>query len=379
MSTEGGAAAPIRALTSLRFLPAIWVVLHHYGESFVQGGHGERLLEGGYTGVALFFVLSGFILAVNYPPERLRWKPFLKARLARIYPVYVMGTLVALPLFFDGNRYVPLALEENIRATTLQVILNALLVQAWLPDHAAVLNRAGWSLSVEALFYVSFVPIVAWKATRALLDRSWLALILLWLLGISFVAIWQAAHPGLLAVPGLTGEDAWNVNFASFHPLMRLPEFLMGIALGRWHLRGGRIPGPGWWILFSTGVVAASLFLAGPFDMRYLHNTFLALPFAIIILGFAQLRGRAAEWMGHPVPHLLGEASYALYILHMPVHDWMKFGSYKLGIDVSNPIWTLTYLLVAIAVSVLVFRFFETPARRWIRAWGEPRSRKSAT
>lgn len=376
---EGAVARPIHALTSLRFLPAIWVVLHHYGAPFVHGSAGARLLEGGYTGVALFFVLSGFILAVNYPLERLRLLPFLKARFARVYPVYALGCLLALPLYFDGNRYVPMDLGENIRTTIHQLTLNALLIQAWFPDHAAVLNRASWSLSVEALFYVAFVPILAWKVSRRFLDRSWGAVGSLWLLGMSFVAIWQMLHPGLLPVPGLEGEDAWNVNFASFHPLMRLPEFVMGIALGRWHLAGGRIPRPGLWILLAAVIIGVSLFLARPSDMHYLHNTFLALPFGIAILGLAQLEGPVANWMARPLPLLLGEASYALYILHMPVHDWMKFASTKIGIDVSTPAWVLVYMVVAVAVSVVVFRHFETPARRWIRALGEMRTGGRAT
>src|SRR4051812_45730838 len=87
------------------------VVLFHGGYLLetagivVPGTVGHNLLRTGYLGVQFFFVLSGFILAYTYLPQRGTGfqRTFWVARFARIYPVYVLGLLLVVP--FVANSY----------------------------------------------------------------------------------------------------------------------------------------------------------------------------------------------------------------------------------------------------------------------------------
>src|ERR1035437_982751 len=114
---------PLRALTSLRFFAAMYVVLFHESHN---PGHivlfplAARFVASGFTAVTLFFVLSGFILAYNYDRIRSR-REFWISRFARIYPVYFLSLL---PVFITPHwSHLP-------RPGALGVILTLLLLQS---------------------------------------------------------------------------------------------------------------------------------------------------------------------------------------------------------------------------------------------------------
>ena len=375
MSLSTGRAEPIHILTSLRFLPAAWVVLHHYGEALGGDGPIGRILARGATGVSLFFVLSGFILAINYPSGKLKARSFLAARVARIYPLYLFGLVLALPFFFHGLLY-RMSFLDACRETVHQLVLCLLLVQAWLPDRATLLNPAGWSLSAEMSFYLAFVPVLIWRPTSQLLDRTWVSVPLFWVVGLSLTLTWVLLHPGIHPSVWLTGDLAWSAHFLSFHPLMRIPEFLLGVALGRWHLSGGKIAHPGALAAFGFIVSSAMVLLGGEIWAIFLHNTMAALPYGLLILGLAQCRGRMVDRLERPFLILLGESSYALYILHIPIHGWMQYVSGKIGIGTSSPGWFLAYFAVSVIASIAAFRWIESPSRRRIRGWLDPAKSK---
>src|SRR6187200_2907241 len=87
-------------LTSLRFVAALAVLVHHLSPWYFQGivstWPGQIVTFECFSGVTLFFILSGFILFYNYE-EKLRhpsWttiKDFYVARFARIYPVFLLS------------------------------------------------------------------------------------------------------------------------------------------------------------------------------------------------------------------------------------------------------------------------------------------------
>jgi peptidoglycan/LPS O-acetylase OafA/YrhL len=155
----------VSALTGLRVIAAYFVVLYHYGSSFANSVGVPhpigKILSNGYLGVSFFFVLSGFILAYTYRNPLTTWsakKAFFLARLARIYPVYIVALLAS---FFIGSQYV-----EPI---SIGAIPQFALLQSWVPYSASVQywNTPGWTLSVEALFYVSFPLVIALAASAS--------------------------------------------------------------------------------------------------------------------------------------------------------------------------------------------------------------------
>ena len=86
----------LRALTTLRFFAALWVVLYTAWEH-LNVGFEPTLVSKGYLGVEVFFVLSGFILSHVYleaaGEKRFSYRGFLWARIARVYPLH-LATLI---------------------------------------------------------------------------------------------------------------------------------------------------------------------------------------------------------------------------------------------------------------------------------------------
>jgi peptidoglycan/LPS O-acetylase OafA/YrhL len=172
------------------------------------------------------------------------------------------------------------------------------------------------------------------------------------------------------------------------NPLLRLPEFLMGIALGRLFITYGRWRFGG--ILANTGlfgflavigigVLGINGFLARTalrfVNVPFLYEALLLVFLALLIYGLAHGRGILAKLLSLPVMLALGEASYAVYILQIPVAAWVK-GLTEHRMDPmmmpnikffdSLP-YFLAYLAILVMVSIISHRAIESPARTAIK------------
>ena len=89
---------------------------------------------------------------------------------------------------------------------------------------------------------------------------------------------------------------------------------------------------------------------------------------ALIVLGLFYATGAIRAVFSLPIFVLLGEASYALYLLHGPCHSTMDLllRKFNLPLIAESPFILVTYLLATILVSVFALNFIENPARRWI-------------
>jgi peptidoglycan/LPS O-acetylase OafA/YrhL len=340
VSNRTGGADLIGPLTSIRFFAAFAVVLYHSGAAFASASPHipmplKTLLLNGYLGVTFFFVLSGFILHLTYRGRIAtsdQVKRFGIARFARLYPVYLVAVLAMLPFAtLRGWADVP----------------QFLLLHWWIPNGALGWNdwnMPTWTLSVEFFFYICF-PLLSRMAEK-LGSRSLLGLI-----------------AALLAFAAITGSSALIDNqFALFAwmkwtpvPLLRLPEFLIGIFVAEIHLRGYRVRIPAWPIalLLVAGLAVATSPRIAAFAT--------AMSALLIVAIAGDQHSRFARALSVRWLVLLGAASYVLYLMHQPVHFAVLalFGSSKSMVALQYPI--------LIAGSVAVFLFYEEPAREWIR------------
>jgi peptidoglycan/LPS O-acetylase OafA/YrhL len=357
----------LAALTGLRFFAAIYVVLYHYQGAFTWAPGAVRNAIGhGNVGVNVFFVLSGFVLAYTYfnGDGRIARGQFWLARFARIYPVYLLALVlfapVALTRIADGH-----VLLHGVSALTL--------TQAW--TGYTSWNAPGWSLSAEAFFYLAF-PLVMLLLRRLRARGLVLALGALWIAGL--------AAPIVYVVLGVSAE--WQ-PVLYYNPLLRLPEFAMGVAAGRLFLldpplmRGDRRRAA----LATAAALGLIVFLAAAPAVpdEVLHNGLLDPLFVALVLGLAGGTGALAHLLARPRLVVLGEASYSVYILHSPVFLWLKgavtvalFGRIPAGDRTLNDslVFVLAHCVVLIAVALLTFCALELPARRWIRRLGADRA-----
>lgn len=358
--------AQLDALTGLRFIAALHVLLFHEARGLFGVPTVENLVGTGYIGVQLFFVLSGFILAYTYSDghlSRVERRSFLVARFARVYPVYALALFVALPQFATWAAG-KIAEEQLMGATKVVVaaISNVLLAQAWLVPTVSQWNAPGWSLSVEAGFYVVF-PLILAALVRLERRRLLATLLIVWLLSLVPPLLYD------LRFPGSSHNDPGMLLAAlKYLPLTRVGEFIIGVGTGILFLRARATRWPGGLVAFWSAALIVGILASGvPIPYPFLHNALFAPLFAVMVLALAGGQGWVARALGARWLVLLGQASYAMYLLHEPL-AWLLYKN-EYGPLRTAAHWPrfLIYVAVVTAVSVLVFRYWEEPLRRAIR------------
>jgi len=373
-TTSGASVEQLDALTSLRFFAALHVLIFHYQLMFFYNYHRVLPPEGvwlGFSGVTFFFVLSGFILAHNYASmqfDSTSLRAYAFARFARLYPVYLLSLLVALPFLLRALGAQPVWLQPLWLASTALAPLG---LQAWVPGAACALNCPAWSISTELFFYLMF-PLLMPIALR----RPWAfaaATFVFWLLAaLVYIRLWQLVGDGGSIILAET-EHGKSAHLASqlikYFPIGRLPEFMLGIAAYVfWSRYRERISAPAAFAVFAALATIVLLFHRSTPEIM-VHNGATALAWLPLIVAAASVRGGILK---HPPAVLLGQASYSLYLLHGPV-ALVLFATDTLFFAraLRDWPWTMSILatILSIVVSCLVFLKFEEPCRRALRRW----------
>ena len=351
----------IPTLTSLRFFAALLVVIFHYNIA-KQANFPVGLSSFGYEAVTFFFVLSGFILTYAHvetgEPEKLNLgaAAFMAHRIARIAPAYLIGLALSAPFFI-----VDYAIHHRISNSLFVagVLLVPTALQAWFPSTALLWNIPAWSLSVELFLYVSFAPLVR---SVARIEQ-----IRLLIAAYTLVCVFAVARMYLTANQPTADADWWY-NLFSYFPLWHLPQFIFGVALGRLFISGKRFsPSTHEAILLaSIFVIAAILRYHTAFPILS-SNAFLAPVFGVLIFGAAGSIGPLAQILSARSLVLLGDASYAIYIIHWPLWMWWyRITVIDLRIYLPQLIDFSCYVLIVLGSSIAVYTYIERPARRWL-------------
>jgi peptidoglycan/LPS O-acetylase OafA/YrhL len=378
-----GRSGALDALTGLRFLAALHVVLFHFAKPCMDTApEGLRNWVGsGYSAVGVFFVLSGFVLAWNYLDGDGRMetgsRAFWAARVARVYPVYLLTFLLAAPPTIAAS-----VRDNGWMVASVKLTVGALgalaLLQAWVPRLALYWNPPGWSVSVEAFFYALFPRLARWlpRLRPSLLP---VALGAAWVLGLVPPLLYLWLLPDGPGPVDVHFGGTW-LNGLKFHPLMRLPEFVFGVLLGWYFVRerdavaakkgnGAVLAAVGLALLVAAGV-------AGPrIPYVLMHNALLAPAAGLLVYGLARGGGALGWLLSRPLLVHLGGASYALYLLQFPVGSAAEALVSVLSpwVDLHSP-EALVVLVLALAVpaSVVVHRYVETPLRSRVRRALQP-------
>jgi len=332
-TAHGGDRLPVLwSLNGLRAAGALLVMLYHVNSWNLQVIRGSSAF---YTGVGLFFVLSGFVLTWTAQPGT-TLGAFYTRRLARILPNHLTA-------FALGLAVTVLVVGATVDPVTL--LSGMLLLQAWSPDGQVVfaVNGVAWSLSCEIAFYAAF-PALLW-ALRRMRPRTRL-----------LVAGAALAAPVAVAL-------AWpSLIPLLFHlPPARLPEFLLGMVTALAVREGWRPRVPAWALLAA---LAACVLGAAAVDVHpTVLTAVLAVVFAPLAAGCAwgDIDGRN-RWALHPAVKLGGALSFSFYLLHELVIKVV------VATPVRGPAAIAAVLLVSAGLAFLLWRGVELPARARVLA-----------
>jgi peptidoglycan/LPS O-acetylase OafA/YrhL len=293
-------AKRFQGLDGLRGVCAISVVLFHAANLFRPGS----LLPHGFLAVDMFFILSGFVIALNYEAalqKGLQVKPFLEARGRRLLPIYWLGAAfnIAVFLWMASFGYYPPGYTAVMIWVVVPVLTLSLLPVFGVPGNGfspAMLNVT-WSLLVEWLVNIAYASHLFRCRTRTL-------------------ALLAAAGWLAMTVAGYSTGRGWCVGISrddvfTYGLLRGIPAFLAGVVIFRLHGRGlfARLPVIAPEILLSLWLCIAVVptFAATP--------TFDAIAVTILCPLLVMLLIRA----DHKTPAFagtLGALSYPLYTVH---------------------------------------------------------------
>ena len=351
----------LRALTTLRFLAALWVVLYtawpHLDVSFVPVA-----VTKGYLGVETFFVLSGFILSHVYleaaGEKRFSYGGFLWARLARVYPLHLVTLFGMIGL---GVAATVAGLSIDASLTDWRALpAHLTLTHAWGLATSSAFNHPSWSISAEWAAYLSF-PAFAFVAWR-MRDRPVLATVLA--AGFA-LGLYAAFEP-------LAGYSLTEATFR-WGALRIAPCFALGCALYLVHRRGG-VPFAGPVALVSGAAVLISASLG-------LWDAVTVLAAGGLILGLGSLDNARAGVLGSKAGVYLGEISYSIYMVCAPVLLLTTNVAARLTGADDKRFHIIVWLALVMAIPVvamLTYHLVERPARKALRGFADRRAVRAA-
>jgi peptidoglycan/LPS O-acetylase OafA/YrhL len=362
----------IRALTGLRSVAATWVVVFHLGWFIAialprASSALHPLLIAGAQGVDLFFLLSGYVIALNYT-ERIgaRLRPrdtvrFLGARIARVWPVYVVtlhlaGALLILQLRFGDH---PAVLDFS----ALSYLRQLFMVEMWSEPYFD--NRTwdgpAWSISAEWLAYLLYplLAVALFRLRRQLRGRSLLVLAF----AISLTPSVLLASTGQFYTP-----YSWVVRI--------LAQFTAGAvaytAVARLRPSDRARRAAGRLSVLVVVVIVALLFLLvdHPIDRIPDSAGFVNLLFLPLIVTLAIGTTGIARLLARRPFVFCGEISYSLYLVHALVIAvllalWHHTATHPTGTPLRLMIPAVMGVMFLLAW--LLYRFVEEPGRHLIR------------
>lgn len=347
--------AEIRSLTGLRGLAALTVVLYHIVQrDEYLGQFTANFLRHGYLAVDLFFVLSGFVIAMNYARHfeagitHTLYARFLAQRFARIYPLYLALTLVGIA------KFCILVLLLGIAPAYLDLsdmIASLFLVQNWGFGFTGVIGPS-WSVSVEVIAYLVFPFIV--------LFFRWSALRAAWLLAVCVAAevVVATSHLGL----------AGPLDVVESHSILPLVRCLAGFATGvitYWCSQQSRVRALGGHSLFALGTLAVLVALIA-FNV---HDLLVVGVFPALLVCSACEPKVITRVFANRFSHHLGLLSFAIYLVHPLIIQPFDRIEHRLETNVGVAAHLLTIVLALVAVWVSAYVLFwcvEKPGRKFV-------------
>jgi peptidoglycan/LPS O-acetylase OafA/YrhL len=351
-------------LDGLRAIAVLAVFVYHFH-------NGGGWLPGGFLGVDVFFVISGYLITSLLLSEfrrtgRVDLVAFWLRRARRLLPA--VGVLIAVVMvlapFFDFGQISRLrtdALASMGYVTNWALILGH---QSYFQEFARPsLFRHLWSLAVEEQFYLLWPLVFAVCMTRFGHRRV--------LVGALAGAIASSVLMAILFDPG-------NPNRVFYGTDTRATPLLAGVALAFvWHperlraktgtLAPNALNAIG---AFALAMVLLTFLTVHDYDLSLYHGGFLLLSvWTVLLIGaLAHPAAQLAGVVGCSPMRWLGLRSYSFYLWHWPVLELTRPG---IDVSLDGPVLFALQLAATIVLADLSYRYVEQPFRR-SRSWSRP-------
>lgn len=365
-------------LDLFRLFAALLVVLVHYEIIF-----GQFVVYGslGTTALSWFFILSGFIITYSYPDfdSFSDLKRFYVHRFIRIYPVYFLAVLVSAIFvsagvtalgdqFFEQVRRpfeisydLPQVKDSKFWANSALRHLTFTQSLSSVETLKLVFNGPLWSLVLEVYFYLAFPLLLILLKPMKSLSRIAIALIFGYVLQFLLIQYF---------LPDVESFNVMNLNVPIYtNPAIRGLEFVFGMLL---YKAFALLPSitreekhtstPLFMAIFGYLVINA----VGENFIPYQYSMFFSAVPVVALLVFILAR---THWypvgMGNKLCLWAGGISYVLYCFHWPLMEMIRFWN-LVPQSIAFPYHLIILILFLFLVSHLIYRWIETPIRRFL-------------
>ncbi|MBC8151629.1 MAG: acyltransferase [Bacteroidetes bacterium] len=372
--------AYLTTLTPLRGIAALMMVVFHFNllvmpivdPALTQGHRRWYLL------VDFFFILSGFIMTYVYGHwfagrvTGASFRRYMSARFARIYPLHFVTLLwlIGVYMLVVPVNHVTL---DSTSATVFDlsaIPLHLLMLHGFNTAWTATWNTPSWSTGSEWLVYLAFPWLMPVFARLPAWGKTALLLLVLGLYGYLThpPSTEPAFKPWLLPLSNEINTITFPTSF-----LRCLAGFLLGMVA---HSAYSRQWGMSW--LQRGGVFGAlGIGLAVSYHLQ-VPDVLTIWVFPLLILGACYNTGRVAGLLQTRPFQRLGDWSYSIYMVHIPVmfsflavqliNSPAPAPPKPLIYGWAGPITGLIFVLIVLTVSALTYRFVEVPARNYLNA-----------
>lgn len=337
----------------VRGIAAGLVVVAHYGP---MTGLNLGPFRFAYTGVDLFFVLSGFVFAPYLFGKRLSISAHLIRRFFRLYPLYAIALGCYAGLKWQTGLSAEILLKHVFFLHTLES-----------REIAFYFNPAFWSLPPEVEFYL-LLPMLAATAAMCTVRSVPIGILLALLMHgllvflsppapeINFASVLLVHLPGLL-IEFMLGTMAWQLSRQSLSVRMRLLFAITGVLL--------------WWLLASLFVSLGDAGIEKIAGLRGNMGLFAACAFAFMLVAWVGAIKQPSSWL-IAMATVAGNLSYGLYLFHNAAPQ--VFAPYQAALP--GPVFALLCLGATLLLVHVLHRLWEAPCRQFGRQLAERRDHR---